>query len=90
MITNNLSRYLPAEETYLANIMARCASARRAMTLFELIAVVFIIGIVSLMAVTRFSATTLADIGAQPVSPAACRSIAPRLAAGRSPRATII
>src|SRR3954451_20899430 len=45
-------------------IMARRASARRAMTLFELIAVVFIIGIVSLMAVTRYSTTTLADIGA--------------------------
>jgi Tfp pilus assembly protein FimT len=34
------------------------------MTLFELIAVTFIIGIVSLMAVTRYSTTTLADIGA--------------------------
>lgn len=44
--------------------MARRAGARRAMTLFELIAVVFIIGIVSLMAVTRYSNTTLADIGA--------------------------
>src|SRR3954462_13433433 len=47
-----------------ANIMARRASARRAMTLYELIAVVFIIGIVSAMAVTRYSTTTLADIGA--------------------------
>src|SRR3954468_20607054 len=46
------------------NVMARRASARRAMTLYELIAVVFIIGIVSLMAVTRYSTTTLADIGA--------------------------
>jgi type II secretory pathway pseudopilin PulG len=45
-------------------IMARRASARRAMTLFELIAVVFVVGIVSLMAVTRYSTTTLADIGA--------------------------
>jgi prepilin-type N-terminal cleavage/methylation domain-containing protein len=44
--------------------MARRASARRAMTLYELIAVVFIIGIVSAMAVTRYSTTTLADIGA--------------------------
>jgi prepilin-type N-terminal cleavage/methylation domain-containing protein len=44
--------------------MAWRASARRAMTLFELIAVVFIIGIVSAMAVTRYSTTTLADIGA--------------------------
>src|SRR4051812_38625308 len=41
----------------------RCM-ARRAMTLFELIAVTFIIGIVSLMATTRYSLTTLADIGA--------------------------
>jgi type II secretory pathway pseudopilin PulG len=45
--------------------MARRASARRAMTLFEIIAVTFIIGIVSLMAVTRYSNTTIADIGAQ-------------------------
>jgi hypothetical protein len=35
------------------------------MTLFEIIAVTFIIGIVSLMAVTRYSSTTIADIGAQ-------------------------
>ena len=47
-----------------AQPMARRAQARRAMTLFELIAVVFIIGIVSLMAVMRFSTATLADIGA--------------------------
>src|SRR5262245_12038011 len=45
--------------------MARRASARRAMTLFEIIAVIFIIGIVSAMAVTRYSATTIADVGAQ-------------------------
>lgn len=45
-------------------IMARRAPARRAMTLFELIGVIFIVGIVSAMAVTRFSTTTLADIGA--------------------------
>jgi prepilin-type N-terminal cleavage/methylation domain-containing protein len=44
--------------------MARRASARRAMTLFELIAVVFIVGIVSAMAVTRYAATTIADVGA--------------------------
>lgn len=47
------------------SVMARRASARRAMTLFEIIAVTFIIGLVSLMAVTRYSMTTLADIGAQ-------------------------
>jgi type II secretory pathway pseudopilin PulG len=46
-------------------VMARRAAARRAMTLFEIIAVTFIIGIVSLMAVTRYSNTTIADIGAQ-------------------------
>src|SRR3954467_8175811 len=58
-----LARSRSARETYFEH-MARRASARRAMTLFELIAVVFIIGIVSLMAVTRYSTTTLADIGA--------------------------
>jgi type II secretory pathway pseudopilin PulG len=46
-------------------VMARRASARRAMTLFEIIAVTFIVGIVSLMAVTRYSTNTIADIGAQ-------------------------
>ena len=53
--------------SYLAGkeqLMARRAPARRAMTLFELIAVVFIIGVVSVMAVMRFSTGTLADIGA--------------------------
>ena len=44
----------------LANIMARRASARRAMTLFELIAVVFIIGIVSLICAIIVYATPLA------------------------------
>src|SRR3954447_20216942 len=38
--------------------------SRSAMTLFELIAVTFIIGIVSLMATTHYSTTTIADIGA--------------------------
>jgi hypothetical protein len=45
------------------NLMA-VRSRRSAMTLFELIAVTFIIGIVSLMATTRYSVTTIADIGA--------------------------
>lgn len=45
--------------------MAWCASARRAMTLFELIAVTCIIGIVAAMAVTRYSPNTIADVGAQ-------------------------
>jgi type II secretory pathway pseudopilin PulG len=44
--------------------MARRATARRAMTLFELIGVILIVGIVSAMAVTRYSSNTLADIGA--------------------------
>jgi hypothetical protein len=38
------------------------------MTLLEVIAVAFIIGIVGLMAVTRYSATTIADVGAQGLS----------------------
>jgi prepilin-type N-terminal cleavage/methylation domain-containing protein len=46
-------------------IMARRAAARRAMTLLEIIAVTAIIGIVSLMAATRYSVTTVADVGAQ-------------------------
>src|SRR3954449_2595486 len=57
----HLARSRSARETS-DDHMARRASARRAMTLFELIAVVFIIGIVSLMAVTRYSTTTLAAI----------------------------
>jgi prepilin-type N-terminal cleavage/methylation domain-containing protein len=47
------------------SVMARRASARRAMTLFEMIAVTFIVGIVSLMAATRYSTNTIADVGAQ-------------------------
>src|SRR3954453_23647332 len=46
-----------------STLMARRPS-RGAMTLFELIAVIFIIGIVSLMATTHYSTTTIADIGA--------------------------
>jgi len=42
--------------------MARRAHARRAMTLFEIMAVAFIIGLVSLMAVTRYGAATVADM----------------------------
>jgi hypothetical protein len=45
--------------------VARRAAARRAMTLFEIIAVTFVIGIVGAMAATRYSATTIADVGAQ-------------------------
>src|SRR3954471_22633420 len=45
------------------NLLApRCS--RAAMTLFELIAVTFIIGIVSLMATTHYGTSTIADIGA--------------------------
>src|SRR6185436_5150479 len=63
MRTFNSYKSRSARGTTLLN-MARRAAARRAMTLFELIAVVFIIGIVSLMATTRYANTTLADIGA--------------------------
>src|SRR5262245_9253395 len=63
MNMSHLARSRSARENYF-NHLARRARVRRAMTLFELIAVVFIIGIVSLMAVTRYSTTTLADIGA--------------------------
>lgn len=49
----------------LTNIACARLKIRRGVTLFELIAVTFIIGIVSLMAVTRYSANTVADVGAQ-------------------------
>ena len=45
--------------------MAWRALARRAMTLFEIIAVTCIIGIVATMAVTRYAPNTIADVGAQ-------------------------
>jgi prepilin-type N-terminal cleavage/methylation domain-containing protein len=48
-----------------ATTMARSAKARRAMSLLELTAVVMIIGLVAAMAATRYSANTLADVGAQ-------------------------
>ena len=45
-------------------IMARRAIARRAMSLLELSAVAFIIGLITIMAVTRYGAATIADAGA--------------------------
>lgn len=48
-----------------ANFMARRASARRAMTLLELAAVVFIIGLLGVMAATRYGASTVSDVEAQ-------------------------
>jgi prepilin-type N-terminal cleavage/methylation domain-containing protein len=45
--------------------MARRATARRAMTLLELSAVVLIIGLLGLMAASRYGSATLADVGAQ-------------------------
>ena len=48
-----------------ATSMARRAAARRAMTLLELAVVVVIIGLLGVMAVTRFGSSTLADVGAQ-------------------------
>jgi Tfp pilus assembly protein FimT len=44
--------------------MARRAKERRAMTLLELAAVVVIVGLLGVMAVTRYSATTISDVGA--------------------------
>jgi prepilin-type N-terminal cleavage/methylation domain-containing protein len=48
-----------------ATTMARRTKARRAMSLLELTAVVMIIGLIAAMAATRYSANTLADVGAQ-------------------------
>jgi len=45
--------------------MARRAQARRAMTLLELSVVVVIIGLMSVMAATRYGSSTVADAGAQ-------------------------
>jgi len=45
--------------------MARCAPARRAQTLLELVGVVLIIGLLATMAVTRYGASTVSDVGAQ-------------------------
>jgi type II secretory pathway pseudopilin PulG len=45
--------------------MARPASARRAMTLFEIIAVTFIVGIVSAMCALRYGTGAVADVDAQ-------------------------
>ena len=46
-------------------IKARHAHARRAMTLLELSVVVAIVGLLSLMAATRYGSTTVADVGAR-------------------------
>ncbi len=48
-----------------ATFMARRASARRAMTLLELAVVTAIIGLLAVMAATRYGSSTLADVGAQ-------------------------
>jgi prepilin-type N-terminal cleavage/methylation domain-containing protein len=48
-----------------ATSMARRAKVRRAVTLLELSAVVAIIGLLSIMAATRYGSNTLADVGAQ-------------------------
>ncbi|MCI0332162.1 MAG: prepilin-type N-terminal cleavage/methylation domain-containing protein [Planctomycetes bacterium] len=45
--------------------MARRASARRAMTLLELSVVTAIIGLLAVMAATRYGSSTMADVGAQ-------------------------
>jgi prepilin-type N-terminal cleavage/methylation domain-containing protein len=48
-----------------ATRMARRAQGRRAMTLLELTAVVAIVGMLSVVAATRYGTSTLADVGAQ-------------------------
>jgi len=45
--------------------MARRAAARRAMTLLELAAVIFIIGLLGVMAATRYGSSAIADVSAQ-------------------------
>ena len=50
---------------HVNNTMARRASARRAMTLLELAAVVFIVGLLGAVAVTRYGGSAVADAGAQ-------------------------
>ena len=52
----------PTRET---TSMARPASVRRAMTLLEIAGVVVIIGVLSVMAVTRFGASTISDVNGQ-------------------------
>ncbi len=63
--------------------------ARRAMTLLELTAVVVIVGLLGVMAVTRYGSTTMADVGAKAL-PGDWLSIARTPAGGQSPRATTI
>ncbi len=48
-----------------ATNMARRANARRAMTLLELSVVVVIIGLLGMMAATRYGSSTVADVGAE-------------------------
>jgi prepilin-type N-terminal cleavage/methylation domain-containing protein len=48
-----------------ATTMARRADARRAMSLLELSVVVMIIGLLGVMAATRYGSSTIADVGAQ-------------------------
>jgi len=48
-----------------ATSMARRDQARRAMSLLELSVVTLIIGLLGLMAATRYGSTTMADVGAQ-------------------------
>jgi hypothetical protein len=46
-------------------IMARRATARRAMTLLELAAVTFIIGLLGIVAATRYGSAAIADVDGQ-------------------------
>src|SRR5262245_4043678 len=55
----------PNERRELVQYVARRARARRAMTLLELAAVVLIIGLLGVMAATRYGGNAVADVGAQ-------------------------
>jgi len=52
-------------QSHDSSCMARRASARRAITLMELVAVVTIIGLVGAMAASRYGTSAIADVGAQ-------------------------
>ena len=53
--------------TPFKTIMARRAAARRAMTLLEMAAVVFILGLLGVAAATRYGGGAIAEVGAQGV-----------------------
>jgi type II secretory pathway pseudopilin PulG len=56
---------MPLRGSQIAGRTASSANTRRAMTLFEIVAVVMIIGMLGAMAATRFGTNAVADVGAQ-------------------------